>query len=82
MIFFLLILAWGIQSQFWIDGVASSSVWDWSNQTITWYFSLSDQKIYGNGSNYRIIYDPTQNTYEVSDDINNRLLPFICEYQG
>ena len=78
----LLILAWGIQSQFWIDGDASASIWNWSSQSISWYFNSSDQTIYGNGTNYEIVYDIAQNTYRVSDEINTRMLPYICEYQG
>jgi hypothetical protein len=78
----LFFLAWGIQNHFWTDGVASSSAWDWSNQTITWYFNSSDQTIYGNGSNYRIVYDIVQNTYIIEDANNNKLSYFICEYQG
>lgn len=74
--------AWGIQSQFWTDGIASSSTWDWSNQDITWYFNISEQSIYGNGSNYRIIYDTSANTYRVADANNNKMSNFICEYQG
>jgi hypothetical protein len=77
-----MLLAWGIQSQFWVDGVESSSAWNWSNQPITWYFNSSEQDIYGNGSNYRITYDAPQNTYKVVDDINNKPSHFICEYQG
>ncbi|CAF0757325.1 unnamed protein product [Rotaria sordida] len=73
--------AWGIQSQFWIDGVVMSSSWSWSNQSITWYFNSSDQILNRNGSYYQIFYDTAQTTYDISDDINNKLLPFICEYQ-
>jgi hypothetical protein len=75
-------LAWGIDSQFWTDGVASSSSWNWSNQAITWYFTSSNQKINGNGTNYRIVYSTAANTYQIVDDINSRLSYFICEYQG
>jgi hypothetical protein len=82
LLLFLFILAWGIQSQFWTDGEASSSAWNWSSQEITWYFNSSDQIIYGNGSNYRIVYSTIQNTYQVTDTDNNKLSNFICEYQG
>ncbi len=78
------ILAWGIQSNFWTDGVASSSSssWEWSNQSITWYFNTTNQIIYGNGSNYRLVYDQTQNTFDITDATNNQMSYFICEYQG
>jgi len=75
-------LAWGIQSHFWTDGVASSFSWNWSNQSITWYVNASDQTIYGNGSNYRLVYDSTQNTYDIGDANNNQMSYYICEYQG
>jgi hypothetical protein len=75
-------LAWGIQSNFWTDGVASSSSWDWSDQSIAWYFNTSDQVIYGNGSNYRLVYNSIQNTYDVFDANNNQTSYYICEYQG
>ncbi|CAF0972917.1 unnamed protein product [Rotaria sp. Silwood1] len=73
--------AWGIQNKFWIDGVAASSSWSWSNQPITWYFNSSDQIINHNGSYYQIVYNSAQNTYNIIDEINNQLSPFICEYQ-
>jgi hypothetical protein len=75
-------LAWGIESQFWTDGVASSASWSWSNQALTWYFNVSDQLIVGNGSNYRIVYSTAAGTYQVVDDSSNKLSYFICEYQG
>ncbi|UJR23849.1 hypothetical protein I4U23_026824 [Adineta vaga] len=73
--------AWGIEGQFWIDGMASSGSWNWSNQAIIWYFNASDQLIVGNGSNYRIVYSSSANTYQVVDDVNSKLSNFICEYQ-
>ncbi|CAF3981855.1 unnamed protein product [Adineta steineri] len=73
--------AWGIESQFWTDGVAASSSWNWSNQAVSWYFNASDQLINGNASNYRIVYSNTVKTYQVVDDMNSKLSHFICEYQ-
>lgn len=73
--------AWGIESQFWTDGVASSSSWNWSEQAITWYFNSSDRIFYGNGSNYRMIYSTAQRTYQIADETNNKISHFICEYQ-
>ncbi|CAF2038172.1 unnamed protein product [Rotaria magnacalcarata] len=73
--------AWNIHSSFWIDGIVSSSSWDWSGQPITWYFNASDITINNNGSNYQIFYDTVHNSYTITDNINNKLLPFICEYQ-
>ncbi|CAF3359824.1 unnamed protein product [Rotaria socialis] len=73
--------AWGIQGSFWIDGTVSSSSWNWSGQPITWYFNSSDITINNNGSNYQIFYDTIHNSYTIIENINNKLLPFICEYQ-
>ncbi|CAF1112148.1 unnamed protein product [Adineta ricciae] len=73
--------AWGIETQFWIDGVAATGTWSWSKQAIVWYFNTSDQLIVGNGSNYRIVYSSSANTYQVTDDVNSKLSNFLCEYQ-
>lgn len=74
--------AWGIHSQFWTDGIANSTTWEWSNQAITWYFNISNQLIYGNASNYRLVFDVNANTYQIADANNNKMSHFICEYQG
>jgi len=75
-------LAWGIESEFWTDGMTSSSTWNWSDQPITWYFNASDRVFDGNGSNYRMIYSSTQKTYQIVDEMSNKISHFICEYQG
>jgi hypothetical protein len=74
--------AWGIESEFWIDGKVTSKSWDWSSQKIVWYFNSTDQAIVGDGSNYQIVYNPTKNTYQVIDEVNSKLSYFICESQG
>lgn len=77
-----ILLAWGIKSQFWTDGVAASSTWNWSSQPITWYFNSTDQAINYNGSYYQIVYNTMNDTYNIVDSTNTKLSSFICEYQG
>lgn len=73
--------AWGIQSQFWTDGIVSSKSWSWSNQTIIWYFNSSDRVLDGDGTNYRLVYNASHNGYQVFDDSNTRSSYYMCEYQ-
>ncbi len=78
-----MLLAYGLQGSFWIDGIVSSSLWDWSNQSITWYFDPDERAVIGNGSNYKLVYNSNQSIkYQIDYDINNNELYFICEYQG
>ncbi|CAF2040253.1 unnamed protein product [Rotaria magnacalcarata] len=51
--------AYSIKTEFWIDGIVSTSSWDWSNQSITWYFENYERAVIGNGSNYKIAFDST-----------------------
>jgi hypothetical protein len=71
-----------MESEFWIDGIVSSSTWNWSNQSITWFFDRTERAVIGNGSNYKYAYSSTVSTYQIADDANNKPLNFICEYQG
>jgi hypothetical protein len=71
-----------LQFHFWIDGIVSSSTWNWSNQSITWFFNRTERAVIGNGSNYKFAYSLTVGTYQIVDDINNKPSYFICEYQG
>ncbi|CAF2496182.1 unnamed protein product [Rotaria sp. Silwood2] len=73
--------AYGIETQFWIDGIVSTSSWDWSNQSITWYFEVNERAVTGNGSNYKLIYNSNQTNYQIADDDDKKSLNFICEYQ-
>ncbi|CAF1174687.1 unnamed protein product [Adineta steineri] len=73
--------AYGLHSQFWIDGTVSLSTWEWSGQSITWYFEASQRAVIGNGTNYKLVYNSTQQGYQIADDIQNSRLFFICEYQ-
>ena len=68
--------------EFWTDGILSSSIWNWSNQSIVWEFSESDRAIIGNGTNYKFTFNSNLTDYQISDDIANKSMPFICEYQG
>ncbi|CAF4611296.1 unnamed protein product [Rotaria sp. Silwood1] len=73
--------AYDIKTQFWIDGNVFASSWSWSNQSITWFFEANERAVTGNLSNYKLIYDPDQTTYQIADEVENKLLNFICEYQ-
>ncbi|CAF1519957.1 unnamed protein product [Rotaria sordida] len=73
--------AYGIETQFWIDGIVSTSSWNWSNQSITWYFEVNERAVTGNGSNFKLVYNSTQTTYQIADDADKISLNFICEYQ-
>ncbi len=78
-----MLLAYGLGGPFWIDGIVSTSLWDWSNQSITWLFNANQRAVIGNGSNYKLIYNSNNLIqYQIADDINQHDLYFICEYQG
>jgi hypothetical protein len=72
-----------VKGQFWIDGIVPTSTWNWSNQSIVWYFTEAERAVIGNGSNYKIISSNQSDTnYQIADDINSKQLYFICEYQS
>jgi hypothetical protein len=78
-----MLLAFGLQGQFWTDGIVSTSLWNWSNQSITWYFEDYNRAVIGNGSNYKLVFNSNQTIqYQIADDVKDKPLYFICEYQG
>ncbi len=77
-----ILLAYAVEGEFWTDGILSTSLWNWSNQSIEWYFTPSERNISGSGSNYKLVSNASVTGYLISDDIANRSLSFICEYQG
>jgi len=77
-----MLLAYAMQGEFWTDGVLSTSLWNWSNQSIVWYFEASERNITGDGSNYKLVSNATATGYLISDDMADKSLNFICEYQG
>lgn len=68
--------------QFWVDGVVSTSTWEWSNQAINWYFTPDERGPMGNGSYFKFAYDVVNGTYKIADDVDTQELAYICEYQG
>lgn len=75
-------IAWGIHDRFWTDAIAASTSWSWSNQTISWFFTSSERVIFGNGTNYRLVYNANRSGYQIADELDQKLTHFICEYQG
>jgi hypothetical protein len=67
---------------FWTDGILSTSSWNWSNQSIVWYFNSTERAIIGNGSNYKLAYNQNGTNYQISDDIGSHTINYICEYQS
>ena len=82
MIFFKIILAWGVQGSFWTDGIVSASAWDWSNQSITWFFTSDQRAVVGNGTHYKFAYSPNVTGYQIADDVDSTKLDYICEYES
>ena len=68
--------------EFWTDGILSTSMWNWSNQSIIWFYTESERNISGTGSNFKIISNAAATAYLIGDDTADRTLNFICEYQG
>ncbi|UJR24969.1 hypothetical protein I4U23_006333 [Adineta vaga] len=73
--------AYGLQSPFWIDGIVSKSTWNWSDQSISWFFEADKRAVIGNGTNYKLIYNTNGSTFQIADDVKTNKLFFICEYQ-
>ena len=76
------LLAYDIQSQFWIDGTLPSSSWNWSGQAISWYFTPGERAVAGNGTSLKLRYNSLNRTYQISDDNGSKPMNYICEYQG
>ncbi|UJR24431.1 hypothetical protein I4U23_005807 [Adineta vaga] len=74
--------AWNIQNEFWIDGQVSTLVWTWSNQPMKEHmFTPNETALIGNGMNYKLSYNSNQSIYQLMDENEFKILPFICEYQ-
>ncbi len=77
-----MILAWGVAGSFWTDGIVSSSTWNWSNQSITWFFTSQERAVIGNGTYYKLAYSSNVSNYQIADDVDSTKLNYICEYQS
>lgn len=71
-----------MRNDFWIDGVVSTSEWEWINQSIIWYFAANERGPIGNGSYFKLAYSAANDTYKIADDIGTKAMPYICEYQS
>jgi hypothetical protein len=60
----------------------STSSWNWSDQSIIWFFDANARAITGSGSNYKLDYNLNESNYQIADDINSHAINYICEYQG
>ena len=56
--------------------------WSWSNQSISWYFYSNERQFFGNGTNYRLVYNANSSGYLIADELDQKPTHFICEYQG
>ena len=77
-----ILLAYQIIGDFWIDGIVSTSRWNWSNQSILWYFTEDERAVVGNGTNYKLAYNLNTSAYQLADDSGSKTLHYICEYQS
>jgi len=75
-----MLLAYQMKNDFWTDGIVSASVWNWSNQSIVWFYNASESAYIGNGSNYKLFNN--QGDYEIADVLGSEELNYICEYQS